>query len=293
MTAASNNRTLQILKAASDGKYAILAQSCYDTQSVLALIRAAEAARSPALAQLFPVTMKQFGIHFVKFVVEACHAAKVPIAVHVDHAATDEDIGRVLDFADQGAAVDSIMIDCSHHDTDEDNIKAAKPHCIRAKKLGMAVEVELGRLSGGEDGVQTITEGALTDPSKAERFLTELNVELLAPSIGNIHGRYINPPDFRLSLLDQLQSKIGPSTKSDALIVLHGTDDLPDELFKDCIRRGCVKMNVNSWCRDPQVASWTQNMGSKGLPDVYDEGMDAFGKAATRFFHLFGSAGKA
>lgn len=235
----------------------------------------------------------QFGIHFVRFTIEACHAARVPISVHVDHAATDEDISRVLDFADAGAAVDSIMVDCSHHDTDEDNIRAAKPHCQRAKKLGMAVEVELGRLSGGEDGVATIEEGALTDPKKAERFLTELDVELLAPSIGNIHGRYVNPPDFRLELLDELQSKVGPGTKSDSMIVLHGTDDLSDELFRDCIKRGVVKVNVNSWCRDPQVESWAKTMGKKGLPDVYDEGMDAFGKACTRFFHLLGSAGKA
>lgn len=88
--------------------------------------------------------------------------------MHVDHAGTDEDICRVLDFADQGAAVDSIMIDCSHHDTDEDNIAMAKPYCERAAKLGMVVEVELGRLAGGEEGVRTIDEGALTKPAKGE-----------------------------------------------------------------------------------------------------------------------------
>lgn len=134
---------------------------------------------------------------------EACHAAKVPISVHVDHAGTDEDIARVLDWAEQGAAVDSVMIDCSHHDTDEDNIKMAKPYCERATKLGLVVEVELGRLAGGEQGVRTIDEGALTRPEKgkcshykapimythvysstshhfvlAERFLTELGVDV-------------------------------------------------------------------------------------------------------------------
>ena len=177
--------------------------------------------------------------------------------MHVDHAATDEDISRVLDFAEHhGVAVDSIMIDCSHHDTDEDNIRMAKPYCERAHRLGMAVEVELGRLAGGEAGVQTISEGALTKPEKAERFLTELNVPLLAPSIGNIHGRYTSPPDFRLELLDELQARIGPGTRSNGLIVLHGTDDLPDQLFRDCVERGSVKINVNSWARDPQIQYW-------------------------------------
>lgn len=88
--------------------------------------------------------------------------------MHVDHAASDEDIKRVLDFAEQGAAVDSIMIDCSHHESDEENLAMAKPYCERAASLGMVVEVELGRLAGGEAGVRTIDEGALTKPAKGE-----------------------------------------------------------------------------------------------------------------------------
>lgn len=200
--------------------------------------------------------MAQFGIHFTRFVIQACHAAKVPIAVHVDHAGTDEDIGRVLEWAQQGVAVDSIMIDCSHHDSDEENIAMAKPYCDRAQRFGMAVEVELGRLAGGEAGVRTVPDGALTKPDKAQRFLDELNVDLLAPSIGNIHGPYVNPPSFHLDLLEELQRSVGPGTKSDAIIVLHGTDTLADSLFRDCVERGCVKINVNSWARDPQVTYW-------------------------------------
>lgn len=103
----------------------------------------------------------------------------MPISVHVDHAGTDEDIERVLTWAEKdGVQVDSMMIDCSHHDTDEENIAMAKPYCQRAAKLGMAIEVELGRISGGEQGVRTIEEGAFTRPEKAEKFLLELQVDV-------------------------------------------------------------------------------------------------------------------
>lgn len=288
-----NNLSLKILKAASKGKYAILAQSCYDVQSVIALIRAAEQTNSPAIAQLFPITMAQFGMHFTRFVIESCHSAKVPISVHVDHAGTKEDIERVLDWAEKGISVDSIMIDCSHFDTDEENIAMAKPFCQRAERVGIAVEVELGRLAGGEAGVRTIPKGALTKPEKAEKFLNELNVDLLAPSIGNIHGQYINPPNFHLNLLEELQEKIGNGTKTDAIIVLHGTDTLSDQLFRDCVKRGCIKINVNSWARDPQVKYWEKNMEKQGLPDAYEGGMQEFEKACKRFFTLLGSEGKA
>ncbi|KAJ9480359.1 putative Fructose-bisphosphate aldolase (putative) [Pseudozyma hubeiensis] len=289
----TNNLTLRILHAAHEGKYAINAQSCYDVQSVIALVRAAEASRSPALCQLFPVTMAQFGKPFLQFCLDTCHSASVPISVHLDHAASDEDITRALDWAEQGVALDSIMIDCSHFDTDEENIAMAKPYVERANKLGMAVEVELGRLAGGEAGVRVIEEGMLTKPEKAERFLTELGAQMLAPSIGNIHGRYVNEPQFRLDLLEELQKTVGPGTKSNAYIVLHGTDDLKDELFRDCTKRGAYKINVNSWARDPQVEYWSKHLEKDPLPEVYEGGMDEFGKVCKRFFDLFESSGKA
>jgi fructose-bisphosphate aldolase class II len=93
--------------------------------------------------------------------------------------------------------------------------------------------------------------------------------------------------------LEELQSRIGPGTKSDAIIVLHGTDTLSDKLFRDCVERGCVKINVNSWARDPQVEFWQHNVEKLGLPDLYEGGMDKFAEACTRFFHLLGSANKA
>lgn len=69
---------------------------------------------------------------------------------------------------------------------------------------------------------------------------------MLAPSIGNIHGRYVNPPNFDLERLQRLQDSIGPKTKTGAYLVMHGTDDLSDELFAECVKRGTRKMNMNS-----------------------------------------------
>jgi fructose-bisphosphate aldolase class II len=102
------------------------------------------------------------GIAYLDFCLKLAHSASVPIAVHLDHAVrtdspyklqllavlfspgpfmaepsihcpclgcpsslfktTDEDIGTSLDFAERGVAFDSIMVDCSHCDTDEENL---------------------------------------------------------------------------------------------------------------------------------------------------------------------------
>ena len=47
------------------------------------------------------------------------------------------------------------------------------PYIKRCIAQGIATEVELGRLEGGEAGVREITGEMLTDPSKAEVFMRE------------------------------------------------------------------------------------------------------------------------
>ena len=55
--------------------------------------------------------------------------------------------------------------------TDEENIILARPYVERANKLGIAVEVELGRLEGGEAGLRMISDAKLTRPEKATAFM--------------------------------------------------------------------------------------------------------------------------
>ena len=73
----------------------------------------------------------------------------------------------------------------------------SRPYVERCTKCGISVEVELGRLEGGEAGLRMISDAKLTNPDKAERFMAETGAIILAPSIGNIHGRYLAPPSFR------------------------------------------------------------------------------------------------
>ncbi|THG94078.1 hypothetical protein EW145_g8215 [Phellinidium pouzarii] len=131
--------------------YGILAQCCdsYDAHSV---IRAAERKKSPAIIQIFPVTLDYGKGPFLQFCLNAARQASVPIAVHLDYATDPEHIELALSLAEQGIAFDSIMVDANHADTDEENIALARPHVERAARAGVAVavEVELGRLEGGE-----------------------------------------------------------------------------------------------------------------------------------------------
>jgi fructose-bisphosphate aldolase class II len=194
---------------------------------VIGLVRAAERMKSPAILQLFPLTLEYGGANgeFLQFCVEqwvfcflpisssslltlvssvppddtltaSAHNAKVPIAVHLDHATSAEALEFAIGLAEKkGIKFDSIMVDASHADvsggwacrafcpnmygrpenwtpqTEEENIAIAVPFIKRCNAQGISTEVELGRLEGGEAGVREITGEMLTDPSKAEVFM--------------------------------------------------------------------------------------------------------------------------
>ena len=85
---------------------------------------------------------------------------------------------------------DSIMIDMSHHDK-EDNLRLTAGLVKEAHAKGIAVEAEPGRIEGGEDGlVDTVDlEGLLTDEATALEF-EKTGIQFLAPAFGNLHGVY-------------------------------------------------------------------------------------------------------
>lgn len=157
----------------------------YNDDGVISVIRAAEAVRSPAIIQLFPWTVKFQGPHFVRYVVDAAHAASVPIAVHLDHCIEEADIRQALELP-----FDSIMVDASVHDAGE-NIRQVNEITRIANAKGVSIEAEMGRIEGGEDGLPSVDlDAVLTQPADAKRFIDETGVQFLAPAFGNVHGGY-------------------------------------------------------------------------------------------------------
>ena len=154
---------------------------------MLAVVKAAERCRSPAIIQLFPWTIHFQGTAFVKFVSEIARAATVPISVHLDHCLRPSDADIALD-----CAFDSIMVDGSMFEEGE-NIAYVKSVVDRAKIRGMTIEAELGRMEGFEDGIPTFDmESVWTDPKSVGEFARKTGVHFIAPSFGNVHGPY--PP---------------------------------------------------------------------------------------------------
>lgn len=85
---------------------------------------------------------------------------------------------------------DSIMVDMSHFDKEENLSKTAKwvRYCHERQA---ATEAEPGRIEGGEDGMMDTAglEAAKTTPDEVDQFVAT-GVDVLAPAFGNVHGEY-------------------------------------------------------------------------------------------------------
>lgn len=122
--------------------------------------------------------------------------------------------------------------------TDEENIAIAVPWIKRCIAAGVATEVELGRLEGGEAGLRQIEGTIFTDPTKAEHFLKEYvpsktwfgwsltartGAHILAPCVGNRHGSYKPFPGGPESQWDlKLLEKLSTQFKGRIPICAHG-----------------------------------------------------------------------
>ncbi|PSK60181.1 hypothetical protein B9Z65_1079 [Elsinoe australis] len=280
----SSNKSLQILDAAAKGRYGVLAAIAYNIEHVTALVRAAEAKRSPLILQLFPSTLKQLP-SLVWAASAAAKSASVPISVHLDHAQDEHQILEAVNYL----PFDSIMVDMSHYDHDE-NLAKTRILTQLCHEKGIAVEAESGRINGGEEGIADTgdLEALFTTPSEVENFLTA-GIDLLAPSIGNIHGDYgPSGPDLDFDRLNGLNKQLNGR----ATMALHGTNDFSPEVMRRCIEAGVVKVNVNKLLLDGWNRFLPQN-AHKPLTQLMSEGMNILQSETERWMDFCDSSGKA
>lgn len=182
----SKNRHLQILQAAEAGEYGVIAAIAYNIEQVLAFVQAAEVANSPMIIQFFPWAITFSKGLLIRAAADAIRHSTAPISIHFDHA-QDENLIRL---AADNLPFDSIMVDMSHHEKEENLSKTAElvAYC-HARKI--ATEAEPGRIEGGEDGVMD-TEGlesSKTTVDEIDQFIAT-GVDAIAPAFGNVHGEY-------------------------------------------------------------------------------------------------------
>jgi len=284
----ANNKAKAIVDAAYFGKYCIAAVCCYNLESIIATVRAAEAKQSPCLIQLFPWSIEYADGLLLHAAAEACAKASVPMAVHMDHAQSPEIIRRSADLG----GFDGIMVDMSHYD-DEENLRLSKELVQYCNERGIITECEPGRINGTEDGIQDTAdmEEILTSPEQAEQFVA-LGIDWLAPAFGNVHGVYgPKGPQLDFPRLEAVHKAVGDRVR----LVLHGAHEkyFQKDLLRKCIGHGMAKLNVNG----PVAAAWTkvgaELTGKVPLTTVVEEQTKAMQAVVEEHMDWLYSTGKA
>ncbi|CAI5489120.1 unnamed protein product [Closterium sp. Naga37s-1] len=90
--------TLDLVRAAAEGGYAVGAFNVYNLEGVRAVVKGAEEERSPAIIQLHPSAIHHGGEPLMAACKSAAMAARVPIALHLDHGT---DVGLIQRCVEQ------------------------------------------------------------------------------------------------------------------------------------------------------------------------------------------------
>jgi tagatose 1,6-diphosphate aldolase GatY/KbaY len=274
-----------LLQEATAGGYALGAFNVYNLEGVRAVVKAAEAKRSPVMLQIHPGAWQHGGSPLLALCLEGARMATVPVAVHLDHSTSAPDMQAAL-----AAGMTSVMADGSHLSY-ADNVAFTRQSTAMAHAHNVAVEAELGRLSGTEDGLTVPEyEAKLTDPQQASDFVQQTGIDALAVCIGNVHGRYRSTPRLDFNRLQAIQQAVPVP------LVLHGASGLPEEVVHQAIRLGVRKFNVNTEVREAYVSALRQALQPSSSPDLVvlmQHAEAAMQAVVTEKLYLFGCIDKA
>lgn len=165
-----------------------------------------------------------------------------PVSLHLDHGKSFKDVKACID-----AGFTSIMVDASHLSFEE-NIKEVQRTVEYCHFFDIPVEAELGAIQGKEDD-HVLEEDAKTSSEDVREFVEQTGCDLLAVSIGNVHGMELTP-NLDFPLLDEI------AKKSSIPLVLHGGSGIPFDQVREAKKRNLIKVNYGSDLRQAFIRTY-------------------------------------
>jgi fructose-bisphosphate aldolase, class II len=211
-------------------------------ETTMGIVEAIERVGVPTFVQVAPTNSALSGYEYIyDMVSRRLTSTDVPVALHLDH-------GKSLDAVEGALAArfTSIMIDDSESPY-EVNIATS----VRARQMcgsEIALEAELGSIGGKEDDVGP-EQAMTTDPAQVGHFVESVGCDMLAVSVGNVHGY---APDARIDF--DLLTAVREETP--VPLVIHGGSGLPAEQLGRLHEFGVVKVNVASDLRNALIRTF-------------------------------------
>lgn len=271
----------ELLRDAQERHYGIGYFNAVNLEMVRAYIQAAEEASSPIIIGTAEGLLNYASFEWIVPVfLEQARRAKVPVAVHLDHAYHFSTLMKALRMG-----FGSVMYDGSRGDY-ASNVKVSREITRIAHPMGVGVECELGSVGGLSDETGKEDVVIYTNPEHARAFIEETGADFLAVSIGTVHGEYKSMPKLDIPRLEQIRATV------DIPLVLHGGSGLSDDDFRDTIRGGISKINVYTDIILSARKAMLEN-SNKLYTDIIQSAENAMRQATLVKLNLFGSSGKA
>ncbi len=280
------------LKKAKEEKFAIGAFNVGNLETFKAVAKAAANKRSPVIIESSPGETKWMEAeNIVDLARNFSEEYNIPILVNLDHA---ENLEQCIEGIKAGFNL--IHFDGSKLPYEE-NLEIAKKVVELAHEEGLVVEGEIDHITGSSEvhsgsAREELSKGKFTDPGKAAEFVRSAGIDIFAAFFGNVHGVFTGGgEELDLLLLEKIAAETG------CFLSLHGGSGIPDTQVQEAIKRGVVKVNVNTEIRqafrDNLQEALDENPDEYAMYKILPETIEEVQKIIEHKIEIFGSAGKA
>ncbi len=210
---------------------AIPAFNVYNQETALGVLFAAEESNACVIMQMYSRLFSNFEAEFLApALVEAARRAKVKVALHLDHGASEEVAVKAVRWG-----FTSVMRDASTLPLAE-NIAATRRVMDFCRPVNVSVEGELGHIGSAKEEIGT----EYTRVDEAVAYVRETGVDALAVMVGTAHGHYKQAPKIATDRIREIKAATGTA------LVLHGGSGVPDDQIQAAIKAGVRKINFGT-----------------------------------------------
>ena len=321
-----------ILDHAAEYDYGLPAFNITNMETMLGVMRAADATDSPVILQATRSARKFAGDIVLSHLVRAALETwpHLPICMHQDHGNNLETCQQAIDLGFSSVMMDGSLEEDGKTPASYDyNTRVTAAVVSAAHAVGVSVEGEIGCLGSLETGSGDQEDGhgfegtldkskLVTDPDEAASFVRETDVDALAVAIGTSHGAYKfsqapTGDTLAMDALRRIHERL-PSTH----LVMHGASSVPRDLqdlinefggqipqafgvpleeVEVGIRNGVRKVNIDTDIRMAFTGAlrkhFAQNPSSFDIRGFMKPGIEATQRLCAERFERFGCAGNA
>jgi len=243
------NTLRKYIKEAGENKVAIGHFNISNIEALHGIYNAAKRLSVPVIIGVSEGEEEFIGRDEVVALIKEIHENdNYPIFLNADHHYSFDSVKNALDAGYDSAIIDAVKLPL------EENISLTKKCIDYAKELlqkegrDILIEAELGFIGQSSKLLDSIPEGiseaTMTKPEDAKYFVEQTGVDLLAPSVGNVHGMIKGGnPKLDIERIKEIREACGVP------LVLHGGSGISDEDFTNAIKAGISIIHINTEIR--------------------------------------------